>query len=182
MGATAAILCGVPMQSEAGHFDRPEGAAWERTGTYRIGFLTALREVGGRVRSMGGWTADVFGQPSATWVDAVDNIKPLGVSAPEHARSAPMHHVKNTGETVAKFWARDQKSGLMTLHRLRPGEAVEAEIDPNQPKFAAGAGLAIRASAPAAVRKAAAPKKAPARKPAAKKPTPPAAPPASEEA
>lgn len=179
MGATAAILCGVPMDSEAGHFDRPPGASWEGTADYRLGFEAALRECGGRIRSLGGWTADLFGRPTSAWVGSVENIKPLGASRPQHLRIAEMHTIKNTGKATAKFWARDD-SGLLVLHRLAPGEAVEAEIDPNQPKFQGG-DLSVTERRVAQVKAKPAKKKTPARKAAAKTPEPPAVP-ASPEA
>lgn len=175
MGATAAILCGVPMDSEAGHFVNP--GAWAGTADYRLGFEAALRECGGRIRSMGGWTAELFGKPTSAWAGATDNIKPLGASRPQHLRIAEMHTIKNTGTTTAKFWAKND-AGQLALHRLAPGEKVEAEIDPEQPKFQGG-DLKVTAHAEPSTRKPkAAPKKAAA---ARKKPAPPA-PPASTEA
>ncbi|MDO8912299.1 MAG: hypothetical protein Q8N10_03315 [Phenylobacterium sp.] len=135
VGATAIILCGIPMDSEAGHFINP--GSWAGTGDYRWGFEAALREFGGRIRSMGGWTAGLFGKPSPEWVGAVENIKPLGSTAPQHARIAEMHTITNTGKSSAKFWAKDER-GQLQLQRLAPGESVDAEIDPNQPKFIGG--------------------------------------------
>lgn len=147
MGATGAILCGVPMDSRAGHFTRPEGAPWERTGGYRTGFSRALPAIGARVRSMSGWTAELFGSPTDAWVEAVHNIRPLGATPDHPLRSEPMptqlHHIKNTGEKVAKIWVR-APSGLMQLKRLRPGESGRFEIDPDQQKFQPGAGLEVR--------------------------------------
>lgn len=174
VGATAVILCGVPMDSEAGHI--VQAGAWAGTADYRLGFEAALRECGGRIRSMGGWTADLFGAPSAAWVASVENIKPLGASRPQHLRIAEMHTIKNAGKSTAKFWARDD-SGQLQLHRLAPGASVEAEIDPNQPKFQGG-DLKVTELATAAKP---ARKKAASRKPAPKKPAPPAEP-ASPEA
>lgn len=173
VGATAAILCGVPMDADAGHFDRPAGASWEGTADYRLGFEAALRECGGRIRSMGGWTSALYGRPTPEWIGSVENIKPLGASRPQHLRIAEMHTVKNTGKASTKFWARDD-SGQLVLHHLAPGESVDAEIDPAQPKFNGGDLKATALDAPA---KRAAPKrKAAARKAAPKKPAPPAEP------
>lgn len=173
IGATAAILCGVPMDAEAGHFTRPPGASWEGTADYRRGFEGALRECGGRIRSMGGWTANLFGQPTAEWVRSVENIKPVGATAAQHLRITEMHRITNTGKGAAKFWARDAR-GELVLHRLAPGESTEAEIDPEQPKFQGG-GLSVKAlSTPTTKAKAAPKKKAPAK--AKPKPAPPAPP------
>lgn len=174
VGATAVILCGVPMESAAGHFVNP--GAWAGTADYRLGFEAALRECGGRIRSMGGWTSQLFGQPNAEWIGAVENIKPLGATANQHLRITEMHKVTNTGKTGAKFWARNE-AGQLVLHRLAPGESVEAEIDPEQPKFQ-GHELTVRALTPTASRPR--PKAAPKTKAAAKraslKPAPPAPP------
>lgn len=63
-----------------------------------------------------------------------------------------MHHIKNTSETTQIFWASGD-DGLKRLHRLKPGESVDANIDPRQPRFAKGGAFAL--SAP---RKAAEPK------------------------
>lgn len=173
VGATAVIFCGVPMDSEAGHFTRPPGASWEGTSDYRLGFEAALRECGGRVRSMGGWTADLFGQPTSTWAASVENIKRLGASDPPHARTEQMHKITNTGRSTATFWAPDE-SGQRKLHRLGPGESTTADIDPDQPKFQGG-DLRVSGGSEPRARKSA-PKKTAARKPAPKKPAAPAAP------
>lgn len=172
MGATALILCGVPMDSEAGHFVTP--GAWAGTADYRLGFEAALRECGGRIRSMGGWTSRLFGPPTAEWVGSVENIKPLGASRPQHLRIAEMHKITNVGKVSAKFWARDD-AGLIVLRRLAPGESVEADIDPDQPKFQGG-DLSVKALAPSTSK----PKAAPRAAAPPKKPAPPA-PPVSDE-
>lgn len=169
MGATAVILCGIPMDAERGHFTGR--TQWESTADYRLGFEAALREFGGRIRSMDGWTADLFGRPHATWATAVENIKPLGASRPQHLRITDMHTVKNTGKAAAKFWARDA-SGELVLHRLAPGESTEAEIDPDQPKFQGG-DLSVKALPTSNIKPKAAPKRA---GPKRKKPAPPAPP------
>lgn len=173
VGATAVILCGVPMDSEAGHFTRPSGASWEGTADYRLGFEAALRECGGRIRSMGGWTAELFGRPTEAWASSVENIKRLGASDPPHARTEQMHKITNTGKSTATFWAPDE-SGQRKLHRLAPGESTTADIDPEQPKFQGGDLKVSGGEAPRAKRSA--PKKIAARKTAPKKPAAPAAP------
>lgn len=145
LGATAVILCGVPMDSEAGHFVNP--GAWAGTADYRLGFEGALRECGGRIRSMGGWTADLFGPPTAAWAASVENIKPLGASTPQHLRIIDMQKVTNTGKTTETFWAPDEK-GDRVLFRVAPNESVTADIDPEQPRFKSGV-LKIEAITPA---------------------------------
>jgi hypothetical protein len=170
MGATAAILCGVPMQSEAGHFTGR--ATWEGVGDYRQAFASAIPEIGGRVRSMAGWTAQLFGKPTAVWIGAVDNIQTLGPSRPD-PRSSDMHKVTNTSKGTKSFWARNHDGGDMRVH-LQPGEVSEpVDINPDDPVFADVNVKAHNAGAAAARPRRAA-------KPAAKrtrtaKPAPPAA-------
>lgn len=66
MGATGAILCGVPMEQGAGHFAKP--GPWSDHERYRGGFRAALPAYGPDLRSMGGWTAELFGQPDSKWL------------------------------------------------------------------------------------------------------------------
>lgn len=131
MGATAAITCGVPMQSEAGHFCDP--GPWAATGDYRQAFATALPLIGGRTRAMGGWTAELYGRPTAAWVDAVDNITPLGPARPDH-RSRFMHKVTNASKGTQSFWVRGPDGTDRRAH-LQPGESDTFEIDPEAPPF-----------------------------------------------
>lgn len=169
MGATAAILCGVPMDSEAGHFTGRE--RWESVTDYRQAFAAALSEIGGRTRSMGGWTRDLFGAPSAAWIAAVDIIRPLGASRPQHQRTTEMHSIKNVSNASQRFNAR-RADGQMVIARLAPGERGEFEADVNQAVFARGFLSATEiggVKAPAAPRKAA-PRKAATAKAATAKP------------
>ncbi|MFN4296799.1 MAG: hypothetical protein ACK4FB_08145 [Brevundimonas sp.] len=66
LGATGVILCGVPMDKDAGHIREP--GPWLRTEVYRKGFLEARKVIGGQVRSMSGWTARRFGEPEEQWL------------------------------------------------------------------------------------------------------------------
>lgn len=66
--ASGVILCGVPMDNEAGHIAIP--GRWEGAGRYRTGFEAAVPVFGSRLRSMGGWTADLLGRPDPEWIDA----------------------------------------------------------------------------------------------------------------
>lgn len=59
------ILCGVPMLEEAGHVTGL--ATWPGVEKYRPGFLEAKAE-GAPIRSMSGWTADLFGRPDEEWL------------------------------------------------------------------------------------------------------------------
>lgn len=66
LGATGAVLCGVPQDPEAGHYVTP--GPWPGPGMhgdrYRSGFRAAATAIGHQVRSMGGWTAELFGHAS----------------------------------------------------------------------------------------------------------------------
>lgn len=191
MGATGAILCGVPMESAAGHFSVP--GAWAGTDDYRRAFEAALPEIGGRVRSMGGrlrsacgWTQQLFGAPSPAWIEAIDITRPAGISAAPNARTDAMHTVKNGSETTLSFWHR-QEDGLQGRVHLAPGESQVFDVDPNASEFARE-GVKVTPLSAAAPKKAATAKKSTAKKAAPKKaaaprtePAPPA-PPVSEEA
>ena len=180
LGATAAILCGVPMDSAAGHFVTP--GAWAGTDDYRRAFEAALPEIGGRVRSMGGWTADLFGTPTPQWAGAVDNIRPASVSAAPNARNDVMHHVKNGSATTLSFW-HNQPDGLRGRVHLAPGEAGDFDIDTNAPEFQRDGVTTTTPRAEPAAKKTAS-KKPATKKAAAPKPANPAppAPPVSDEA
>lgn len=135
MGASGAILCGVPMESGAGHFANP--GAWADTGDYRRAFEIALPEIGARARSMGGWTQDLFGPPTAAWASAIDIIRPLGVSRPPQQRNGPMHHVENVSNAGQRFNGHDE-NGEEVIHHLGAGESGDFEINPHQAAFHTG--------------------------------------------
>lgn len=67
LGATGAILCGVPMESEAGHIHWPGN--WSDPNLYRPGFEQAKSE-DANIRSMSGWTRALFGAPTRKWVQS----------------------------------------------------------------------------------------------------------------
>lgn len=62
------ILCGSPLDSDAGHI--AIAGPWCDHERYRAGFTAALTEIKGRVRSMSGWTADTLGRPDLDWINA----------------------------------------------------------------------------------------------------------------
>jgi len=66
MKAKRVILCGCPLDSDAGHIAIP--GPWGDPDRYRAGFVEALPEIEHTVRSMGGWTADLLGGPSEDWL------------------------------------------------------------------------------------------------------------------
>lgn len=75
MGCTGVILCGVPIDKEAGHITAP--GEWKLADRYRQGVLDAKAE-GAPIRSMGGWTADVLGSPSPAWLRSLGFNVPVG--------------------------------------------------------------------------------------------------------
>lgn len=64
LGCAGVILCGVPLEREAGHFHAP--GLWHMADHYRDGMRQAKAE-GAPIRSMSGWTADLFGRPDEEW-------------------------------------------------------------------------------------------------------------------
>lgn len=130
MGAAGAVLCGVPMETTAGHFANP--GPWASVTSYRRAFCQALPEIGGRVRSLGGWTRDLFGAPTPSWLDAISTARP---SRPASTARRPMFKVENIGQETASFWHTDPLSGLRKLAHVGPGESGTFEIDPRQSAF-----------------------------------------------
>ena len=66
--AAKVILCGAPLDAEAGHIGVP--GAWGSPERYRAGFVAAFPEIEHKVRSMGGWTAALLGEPHPDWIAA----------------------------------------------------------------------------------------------------------------
>lgn len=66
MGYDRAVLCGIPLEPEAEHFNIR--GAWAPAIGYRAGWLQALPHIADRARSMSGWTADTLGRPDAAWI------------------------------------------------------------------------------------------------------------------
>ena len=65
LGACGAILCGVPMDEDAGHIHWP--GEWPVLSRYR----TAVEAIRAPIKSMSGWTADVLGLPDAEWIEGL---------------------------------------------------------------------------------------------------------------
>jgi len=65
MQAGGAILCGVPMDDKAGHIHWR--GDWVHSHHYLAG-IKEVREAGFNIRSMSGWTADLFGLPDADFL------------------------------------------------------------------------------------------------------------------
>lgn len=179
--AGGVILCGVPMDPEAGHFATP--GFWSGGTHYRKAFTDALPTLGGRVRSMGGWSAQVYGHPTREWLAAATGLKSMGAPRSITKTRPPMYEVKNVSKSAQRFNVPSPDGGFDTVH-LAPGESDSYDIDPNQAKFQPGGplkatliGATVAAPKPARAKPPAKAKVAKTAKPAAKPPTaPPVAP------
>lgn len=61
MGATEAVLCGIPLEPAEGHFF--DAAEWEPALRYREAWEKCRDRLAGRVFSMSGWTREMLGPP-----------------------------------------------------------------------------------------------------------------------
>ncbi len=68
IGGTHVILAGIPMDADRAHFDSE--APWKEATAYREAWLASLPGLKDRVRSMSGWTAELLGMPSVSWLNA----------------------------------------------------------------------------------------------------------------
>src|SRR5690606_18924269 len=64
LGFDRAVLCGIPVDRGAHFFNTKPWAAADR---HRKGWIEAFPAIGKRLRSMSGWTKEVFGEPSPEW-------------------------------------------------------------------------------------------------------------------
>lgn len=136
--AIGVILCGVPMSPEQGHITY--STYWTGGTSYRRGFIAALPTIGARLRSVGGWTREVFGAPTPEWIAALGGAKPIAALRPPNPPRLPMYEVKNVSNAVQKVLARDPQGGFLTIH-LKPGETVSADVDPRQARYQPGGSL-----------------------------------------
>ncbi len=60
------VLAGVPMSPEQNHYY--EGTGWSHATHYRKGWREHRDEIAPFVRSMSGWTREIFGAPTAEWL------------------------------------------------------------------------------------------------------------------
>lgn len=67
-GHTRIILCGVPMEPDAGHFVRRR--RWPHAIGFRRGWIQHRAELAPVLRSSSGWTRELFGAPTAEWLAA----------------------------------------------------------------------------------------------------------------
>jgi hypothetical protein len=68
MGASGAILCGVPMDGTGGHIHWP--GSWKASARYQAAFGQAQAD-GAAIRSMSGFSRQVLGAPDAAWLSAI---------------------------------------------------------------------------------------------------------------
>jgi hypothetical protein len=66
LGCERAVVCGMPLQTAAGHFHNH--APWTSAEVYQAGWREARPHLAGRVRSLGGWTAELLGTADAEFV------------------------------------------------------------------------------------------------------------------
>lgn len=84
-GFTKIILCGVPMTVEADHVKRKE--PWNAAHGFRRAWGRQRADLAPFVRSMSGWTAELFGAPAPEWLASaiVDTTprypQPVGLKA-----------------------------------------------------------------------------------------------------
>lgn len=72
--ANKAILAGIPMDSSMPHFnDRKRGKPWEEARIYIPHWKEHIPRMQGHVRSMRGWTQEVFGAPTREWLYGNDD-------------------------------------------------------------------------------------------------------------
>lgn len=67
-GFDRVVLCGVPMDCDAGHFVRQR--RWPHAIGFRKGWLAHRGELAPVVRSCSGWTLETFGALTPGWIDA----------------------------------------------------------------------------------------------------------------
>jgi len=67
LGYDRIVLAGCPMTGK--------NAKGRNYGDYRRGWETSLEELGGRVRSMSGWTAELLGRPTDEWILNMEETK-----------------------------------------------------------------------------------------------------------
>lgn len=62
------IVCGAPLDYRQPHFDRKRN--FTEAGSYRKAWVEKHDELRDNVRSLSGWTAELYGKPDKEWIDA----------------------------------------------------------------------------------------------------------------
>lgn len=60
------VLAGIPMDATRGHID--DAAPWADCYSFKSGWHAQRKLIGLYVRSMSGWTAEMFGKPTKAWL------------------------------------------------------------------------------------------------------------------
>lgn len=66
------ILCGIPLDQRAKHFDDPRERPWQEARQYWNAWDRAKPRIADRVRSMSGYTRQWLGHPTAEWLNGLD--------------------------------------------------------------------------------------------------------------
>lgn len=66
--ADKAVLAGIPMDPAQKHFSRPKKQGWPEAKYYRKVWSDHHGEYKDRVRSLSGWTKEIFGAPTSEWL------------------------------------------------------------------------------------------------------------------
>jgi len=66
LGFDRGVLCGIPLDKTAGRLDKL--AFWPGASSFRQGFNEALPRINHRLCSMSGWTMQMLGRPTASWL------------------------------------------------------------------------------------------------------------------
>jgi hypothetical protein len=61
------ITCGIPMTVEGSHFERHQ--LWQSAIAFRDGWVRCKSQLAPYVRSMSGWTEQMFGSPTHEWLE-----------------------------------------------------------------------------------------------------------------
>lgn len=132
LGASGVILCGVPMEREAGHFAVP--GEWTLVDRYKPAWLAA-KEAGLPVRSVGGWTAELFGEPDADWLASL-NVGPAQKrqKAPEAIMRIKMLNTRNFTPTEDRRITTKYLTGEEYTVKRTWGEAMVADGDAKEVK------------------------------------------------
>lgn len=64
------VLCGVPMQAERAHFF--DKGPWKDVKSFSDAWLIALPHIRNTTRSMSGWTKELLGAPTPSWLAGGD--------------------------------------------------------------------------------------------------------------
>ena len=67
LGCTHMILCGIPLNQNGRHYDHP--MKWTEARQYLPAWERQLPMLLGRVKSFGGETARLLGEPTREWID-----------------------------------------------------------------------------------------------------------------